>query len=217
MWFAAAISVSLMMVSVDSFATQRFVASRADLAASGWQVFDSLEGTHWAQAARAGFGYCEQNGFVAGYLDGTELADTFGAVCFGANQVEVMTPSFAELNDLDFSLADSDIHENSWSMAHRSAQNYCEVQGYRAGFPNGHQYDDHYGMVCVKDTGNEERFAINDELLNSQPAQVAIDLEYTLWNTATRAAQRVCESLGYLGGWLDGHQFLDRKGLICTK
>ena len=61
---------------------QWFDAPDQKIAATGWGFPTySLDDNNWAQAARAATGFCRDQGFSGGFMNGHQVPGRFGVVC----------------------------------------------------------------------------------------------------------------------------------------
>ena len=122
-------------------------AKSAEISSTPWPFADVNTAT-WSQATRAAARICEQGGFVGGHFNGNIVdasggGKLMGLICYrgGARRLDA---SRAQLS-AEF---DSPDHA-SWAQAGRRANNFCQLQGFRSGFLNGHfTPDGKMGVIC---------------------------------------------------------------------
>src|SRR4051794_3566190 len=109
----------------------------------------------------------------------------------------------------------SNTNATGWAQAGRAAQGFCGVRGFVGGFLNGHQRDDRKGVICVRAVDAQWFDATDGQLLDT--GWPVWDTNAALWAQAKRAAQGFCGVRGFVGGFLNGHQSGNRKGVICIR
>jgi hypothetical protein len=122
-------------------------ATSAEISATPWSFAD-VNTTPWAQANRSAARLCENGGFVGGHFNGNIVGapgggKLMGLICYrgGARRFNVtsaqLTTQFANPDQMP------------WAEAGRRANNYCQLQGFRSGFLNGHFFaDGKMGIIC---------------------------------------------------------------------
>lgn len=125
-------------------------ASAQEIAASGWS-FNDVNQVSWAQANRAAERLCAaaNQGFSGGHFNGHQLDGKYGLVCYTENS-QWFDASDAELAATGFGFATPKLDDVQWAQAMRAAAGYCQSKGFDAGFMNGHQAPNKYGVVCQK-------------------------------------------------------------------
>jgi hypothetical protein len=122
-------------------------ATSAEISATPWSFAD-VNTVSWAQANRSAARLCEGGGFVGGHFNGN-IVDApgggrlMGLICYrgGARRLNVTSAQ------LTTQIANPDLMP--WSEAGRRANNFCQLQGFRSGFLNGHFFPDgKMGIVC---------------------------------------------------------------------
>jgi hypothetical protein len=122
-------------------------ATSAEIAATPWPFAD-VNTVPWSQANRAAARLCEQGGFVGGHFNGNQItAPTsgrlMGLICYrgAARKLDVTRAQLgANFDNPD---------QTTWAEAGRRANNFCQLQGFRSGFLNGHYSSDgRMGIVC---------------------------------------------------------------------
>ena len=116
---------------------------------------------------------------------------------------------------LDTGWSVEDTNTALWAQARRAANEFCGARGFVGGFLNGHQSSDHKGVICIRSSDAQWFDATNGQLLDTGwPVE---DTNTALWAQARRAANEFCGARGFVGGFLNGHQSSDRKGVICVR
>jgi hypothetical protein len=188
-----------------------FNATTGEILDTGWPV-DDTNAVPWAQAARAGQEFCGPRGFVGGFLNGHQLGNRRGVICIDANTAQWFNATTGELLDTGYPVGDT--NTTPWAHANRAGQEFCGARGFVGGFLNGHQLHNHRGVICVA-SGARWFDATTGQLLDT--GYPVWDTNTTPWAHAYRAAQEFCGPRGFVGGFLNGHQLGNRRGLICLR
>lgn len=98
---------------------------------------------------------------------------------------------------------DLDTNEQPWAVVARSANLMCFNRGYASGHLNGHQLRGKFGLACAGSSGAVWRDATSSEIA-STPWPFA-DVNTASWSQANRAAARLCEQGGFVGGHFNGN------------
>ncbi|MGW4946523.1 hypothetical protein ACWEOZ_33620, partial [Actinoplanes sp. NPDC004185] len=95
----------------------------------------------------------------------------------------------------------------------RAANEFCRERGFVGGFLNGHQFANRRGAICLRDA---QWFDATMGQLSDLGYPIG-DVNTTTWARAGRAANEFCRERGFVGGFLNGHQFANRRGAICLR
>lgn len=127
--------------------------SAQEIAATNWS-FTDVNQVNWALAARAAERLCAaaNGGFAGGHFNGHQVNGKYGLYCYG-NGSRWFDASGAELAATGFGFATPRLDDVQWAQAMRAAYGYCQGKGFAAGFMNGHQAPDKYGVVCQGSNG----------------------------------------------------------------
>ena len=188
--------------------------NREDLGRTQWS-FRDVDTVGWAQAARAAAELCGTQGVGAGHFNGHQDVNkgTFGVQCSDADVVW-RDASAQEISSTEWAF--SDVNQVSWAQANRAAERLCATanQGFAGGHFNGHQVADKYGLFCYR--GAAKWFDATDaELAATGWGFATPKLDDVLWAQAMRAATGFCQSKGFEGGFMNGHQAPNRYGVVC--
>ena len=118
-----------------------------------------------------------------------------------------------QLADTGWPVGDTD--STVWAQAGRAAQGFCGERGFVGGFLNGHQFAIRRGVICVEANDAQSFDATTGQLADT--GWPVGDTDSTLWAQAGRAAQGFCGERGFAGGFLNGHQLANRRGVICLR
>ena len=191
------------------------------------QGFVDIDTTTWAQAARAASTMCFNRGFVTGHFDGRSAVQRgpgffqggYGLLCSGPGAVwrDAKLPEIAATGH-----GFDDVQAVPWAQANRAAAALCPVnQGFAGGRFNGHQLRDLRGLICYQTSVAQWFDATTGEL--AQTGFPVGDLNFTSWAQAARAATEFCRRKGpdiyktFWGGFLNGHQLGDKRGVVCLR
>lgn len=127
--------------------------SAQEIAATNW-AFTEVNQVNWAQAARAAERLCAaaNGGFAGGQFTGHQVNGKYGLFCYG-NGSRWFDASDAELAATGFGFATPRLDDVQWAQAMRAAYGFCQGKGFAAGFMNGHQAPNKYGVVCQGSNG----------------------------------------------------------------
>jgi hypothetical protein len=190
----------------------------AEIKGTKWDVTD-VNQVGWAQANRAAAEMAYNRGFASGHFDGHQDVARGG---YGI-QVSGRGTIFWEVtrkNIRETPFGFTDINQVNWAQANRAAERLCASanQGYAGGHFTGHMkrgsFDEMYGMVCYKD--GAQWFDATAAELNATGWAVG-DLNTTPWAQAARAATDYCRKRGFTGGFMNGQQVGDRRGVVCQR
>lgn len=205
--------VALMAGAAPAAAASRwFDATNGQLSDTGWPVADTNR-AGWAQAARAAQGFCAERDYVGGILNGHQSGNRKGVVCVSAEDARWYDATNGQLSDTGWPVADT--NRVGWGQAARAAQEFCRERDHLGGFLNGHQSGNRKGVVCVGSRDAQWFDATNGQLLDT--GWPVADTNSAGWGQAGRAAQEFCGERGFVGGFLNGHQSGNRKGVICLR
>ncbi|MEX5258037.1 hypothetical protein RCG71_17090 [Kocuria sp. CPCC 205281] len=193
-------------------ASRWFDATNGQLSDTGWPV-GNTDSVGWAQAGRAAQGFCGDRGYVGGFLNGHQLGNRKGVICTDAQDARGLDATTGQLLDTGWPVDDT--NQVGWAQAARAAQGFCSERNYVGGFLNGHQLGNRRGVVCVGARDAQWFDATKGQLLDTGwPVE---DTNQVGWGQAARAAQGFCSDRGFVGGFLNGHQLGNRKGVICLR
>lgn len=124
-----------------------------EIAATNW-AFSEVDQVNWAQAARAAERLCAaaNGGFAGGQFNGHQANGKYGLYCYGTGS-RWFDASDAELAATGFGFATPRLDDVPWAQAMRAAYGFCQGKGFAAGFMNGHQAPNKYGVVCQGSNG----------------------------------------------------------------
>lgn len=188
--------------------------NRGDLGRTQWS-FDDANNVGWAQAARAAAELCDIQGVGAGHFNGHQdlSKGTFGVQCSDA-EVVWREASSQEISSSGWGF--KDVNQVSWAQANRAAERLCASanQGFAGGHFNGHQGGGSYGLFCYR--GAATWFDASDaELAATGWGFATPKLDDVQWAQAMRAATGFCQSKGFEGGFMNGHQAPNKYGVVC--
>jgi predicted RNA-binding protein with TRAM domain len=133
--------------SLGTAASQRFDATDGQLADTGWPVGDTNT-VGWAQAGRAGHGFCQGRGFVSGFLDGHQSGNLKGVVCVGTEAAQRFDATDGQLADTGWPVGDTNTVR--WAQAGRAGHGFCQSRGFVSGRLDGHQSGNLKGVICLR-------------------------------------------------------------------
>jgi hypothetical protein len=190
----------------------------AEIKGTKWDLTD-VNQVGWAQANRAAAEMAYNRGFASGHFDGHQdvAKGGYGIQVSGRGTVfwEVTRKNIRE-TPFGF----TDLNQVNWAQANRAAERLCASanQGYAGGHFTGHMkrgsFDEMYGIVCYKD--GAQWFDATAAELNATGWTVG-DLNTTPWAQAARAATDYCRKRGFTGGFMNGQQVGDRRGVVCQR
>lgn len=191
--------------------------SKADIASTPW-AFDDLNTVGWAQAGRAASALCSSRGANVGHFTGhqDQIKGIFAVQC--AKEDAVLRDAYHGEIIEESGWAFSQVNEVSWARANRAAERLCAKmnKGFAGGHFNGHQLDREYGLVCYR--GASRWFDASDaELAATGWGFATPRLDDVHWAQAMRAATGFCQSKGFNGGFMNGHQAPNKYGVVCQK
>lgn len=127
--------------------------SEQEIAATKWS-FTDVNQVNWAQANRAAERLCASanGGFAGGHFNGHQVNGKYGLYCYG-NGSRWFDASDADLAATGFGFATPRLDDVQWAQAMRAAYGFCQGKGFAAGFLNGHQAPNKYGVVCQGSNG----------------------------------------------------------------
>lgn len=117
-----------------------------------------------------------------------------------------------------------DTSGTNWAQARRAAHEFCIVRGgvggwgrhrFVGGLLNGHQRGNRRGVICTDVRGARWFDATTGQLLHT--GWPVGDTSTTNWAQAARAAHGFCTERQFVGGFLNGHQRGNRRGVICLR
>ncbi|MEX5236107.1 hypothetical protein [Kocuria arenosa] len=193
-------------------AAKWFNATNGQISDTGWPV-SNPETTKWAQAARAGHGFCEEREYVGGFLNGHYFGNRKGVVCVNAKDAKWFNATTGQLEDTGWPVPNPDTVD--WAQAARAAHGFCAEREYAGGFLNGHHFRNRKGVVCVGKQDAQWFDATNGQLLDT--GWPVNDVGSVTWAQGARAAHGFCEERGFVGGFMNGHQLGNRKGVVCLR
>jgi hypothetical protein len=178
----------------------------------------------WDYARRTAQRACRNRGFAVGFLDGNHQPKVrYQARCVtDATGIwyDAGPPEMARINDKF-----TDIAQTRWAQGARAATDFCGMfdpksaggllTGYefRSG-PNDPFRDQKDGVFCFN-KANATWFDATLAEFNAQGTPVG-DLNEIGWGPAARAAAEYCRRKFYPGGgFFNGHQLNDRRGVVC--
>lgn len=190
--------------------------NRGHLNDTPW-TFQDANIVGWAQAARAAAQLCQSMQGGAGHFTGhQELSrGVFGLKCSGPNFVwRDATAQEIAASGWPF----SDVNQVNWAQAGRAAERLCASanQGFSGGHFNGHQANGKYGLFCYS-AGSQWFDASDAELAATGWGFATPRLDDVQWAQAMRAATGYCQSKGFDGGFMNGHQAPNKYGVVCQK
>jgi hypothetical protein len=187
-------------------------------------LLGQIDSLPWDYVRRAAQRMCLNRGFVSGYLDGNgqpgtryQLRCVSDAAGFWR---DALPPDMARLNEKY-----RDVSQIGWAQGARAANDFCKnmdastvggiLTGYQAiSNPAGGFYDQKDGVFCFNHS-NATWFDATQGELAAQGTPIG-DLNATNWAVAGRAATQYCRRKLYAaGGFFNGHQLGDKRGVVC--
>lgn len=191
----------------------------AEVDGTRWSV-SNVDTVGWAQAGRAASAMCYNRGFAGGHFDGHQGVldgnQGFGIQCSGRGTLwRDVSTTVIEATGWGF----SDVNTVHWAQANRAAERICATLSYVGGHFNGHMRDwpedgRFYGIFCYRDGAQWFDATVGELAQTNFPVD---DLNTTSWAQASRAATGYCRSKGFSGGFLNGHQVGDKRGVVCQR
>jgi hypothetical protein len=175
----------------------------------------------WSQASATANTMCFNRGLMTGHFDGDVIdpqSQSAGVLCSGVG-VSWRDVSAAEIAATGFPFIDLvDVH---WARANRAAHALCTSTGFAGGRFNGYQAGDKRGLVCYSKLVAEWFDATTGQL--QALGRPVGNVDTADWTVAAGAAKAFCRSRGpdvyktYQGGFFNGHQSGDKRGVICLR
>lgn len=186
-----------------------FDTTHIDRLSSDW-VFDDPDTSGYAQAARASTDFCDEKGYNGGRFTGHYIGERDGLLCTPS------TASFYDIGQAEINATGwgfTDINNTAWAQIARAATGICNERGFVGGFFTGHQLNGLHGLVCLKPDVAHWFDATPTELQSS--GYGFADINSVPWAQAARAANNICLSKSYAGGFFTGHQLNGLHGVVC--
>jgi hypothetical protein len=187
-------------------------------------LLGGLDSLPWDYVRRAAQMACHNRGFASGLFDGNyQPGVRYQARCvtYGTGAwFDALPADMAKINDKFRGIA-----QTGWAQGARAANDLCKnkfpasVGGMFTGFevssqPTGGFYDQKDGVFCLNNS-NAAWFDATLGELNAQGTPVG-DLNAIGWGPAGRAATEYCRRKFYPGGgFFNGHQLGDKRGVVC--
>ena len=178
----------------------------------------------WDYTRRAAQQMCRNRGFDFGFLDGNAQP----GVRYQARCVTAATGGWFDAGPGDMAKINdkfATIVQTGWAQGARAANDMCKnrnaafVGGMFTGFeaksqPTGGFADQRDGVWCYNNS-SATWFDATQAQLAAQGTPIG-DLNNTSWAVAGRAAVEYCRKKFYpAGGFFNGHQLGDKRGVIC--
>jgi len=189
-----------------------FDITKPELDQTGWGFAD-INSVPWAQAARAAYGFCTNNGFVGGRLNGYQALDAsnivsrVGVICDGTSASHFYDSTTGDRSGSPWYFAE--VNTVGWAQASRLADQYCTAHSYRGGHFNGNEFNGLMGVVCYQGAW----FDVLKTEVNLPSSDLNLE---TNWSEAARAANDACLRRQHnLGGRFNGWQSGTTFGTVC--
>jgi len=166
---------------------------------TGWG-FEYINDVSFAHASRMSQELCDHLGYAGGRPTVHQIGERIGVVCVP----HVGTRAF-DIDQLAINRAGSqstDINTVPWDEASRTAAALCGASP--GGFFTGHQIGEVRGVICPG-TNSAKRFTTTN-VINTPT-----------WQDASRAATDFCLTKNYWGGFFDGNQAGNERGVVCLR
>ncbi|HEU4779346.1 MAG TPA: trypsin-like serine protease [Steroidobacteraceae bacterium] len=183
-----------------------------------------LDSLPWDYVRRAAMMACQNRGFDFGFFDGNaQEGVSYQVRCVNASAArwfDAVPADMVRINDRFATIA-----QTRWAQGARAANDICRnrepasVGGLFTGHefktsPSGGFADQRNGVFCFNHSHARWFDATQGELA-AQGTPIG-DLNATGWAVAGRAANEYCKRKFYpSGGFFNGHQLNDRRGIVC--
>lgn len=173
---------------------------------------------HWASAQRAAQVMCFNRGFIGGhFIPTTTRGEEFRFACIGRSGGAFYDATQADLDGSGWGF--QDINSVNWAQGARAAAGVCQarVPGSVGGFMTGYMLrppgasDQRMGIICI----NPSAGSFSDVDAELLPVAGRYDLNEVPWLSARADAAQFCRGFGYVGGFSNGHQSLEKRGITC--
>jgi hypothetical protein len=178
----------------------------------------------WDYVRRAAMMACQNRGFDFGFFDGNAQPGVrYQARCVNGSAARWYDAGPADMSRINDRF--NTIVQTGWAQGARAANDICRnrdstsVGGMFTGFefktaPNGGFADQRDGVFCFNNTNATWiDSTLAEHAANGTPVG---DLNNISWAVAGRAAAEYCRKKFYpSGGFFNGHQLGDKRGVIC--
>lgn len=187
-------------------------------------LLGAIDTLPWDYVRRAAQALCRNRGFEFGFLDGNAQP----GVRYQARCVAAATGSWFDAGPADMAKINdrfTGIAQTGWAQGARAASDVCRnrdpasVAGLYTGYEARSQVDGGFadqrnGVWCFN-ASSATWFDATQAELSAQGTPIG-DLNATGWAVAGRAAVEYCRRKFYpAGGFFNGHQLNDRRGVVC--
>ena len=166
---------------------------------TGWG-FESINDVSFAYASRMTQELCGHLGYAGGRPTGHQIGERVGVVCVPHAGTRALDTNQRAINATGSQ--STDINTVPWDEASRTAAALCAASP--GGFFTGHQIGELRGVICPG-TNSATHFTATN--IADPPT----------WQDAARAATNFCLTKTYFGGFFDGTQSGNERGVVCLR
>jgi hypothetical protein len=130
------------------------------------------------------------------------IADIIGSTWNSSAAFQLLDVGRAEWLSMGQIGGPVDVNLQPWAASARSANEMCFNRGFIGGHFNGHQSGGKFGLACAGNSGARWRDATSAEV-TATPWPFN-DVNGATWAQSNRAAARLCEQGGFVGGHFNG-------------